>query len=208
MTLVSSPWNFLGRRLCILLFVTGCSTIPNIDPSNDFSRSAWQDHHLKAKEIISWQIKGKLGFKSLNQGGSASIDWLQSKEQYQISMRGPFAAGRATIKGDNLHAQMQHGKEQYSNTPQTLALQLTGLSLPVNDLAWWVKGIPSPNQAAVSDLRLTSAGTAAEFKQNGWQLSFSRYRITDQGNLPRKIIGQRGQQSFIIVISNWRFPSN
>jgi len=208
MITVSSMWNSLGRRLCILLFVTGCSTIPNIDPSKESARSTWQDHHLKTEKIVSWRIKGKLGFKSPTQGGSVSIDWLQSEEQYEISILGPFASGRATIKGNNLSAQMQQGKEQYTDTPQALALQLTGLSIPVNELAWWVKGIPSPNQAAVNDLRLTSAGTAAGFKQNGWQLSFPRYRDTDQGNLPGKIIAQRGQQSFTIVVSNWRFPRN
>ena len=200
--LSSSRW--LGPGFCILLFVSGCSIIPN----SDSTRQTWQEHQLKAQEIVNWHIKGKLGFKSSNQGGSASIDWLQREEQYQISMSGPLAAGRATIKGDKRIAHMQRGKQHYSDTPQGLALQLTGLSLPVNDLVWWAKGIPSPHQALINNLNLTANGVATKFDQNGWQLIFSRYQVTSQGNLPKKIIGQRGQQSFTLVISSWRFPSN
>ena len=199
-----SPSRWLGRGLCILLFVSGCSTIPNIDST----RQTWQEHQVKAQEIVNWHIKGKLGFKSSNQGGSASIDWVQREKQYQISMSGPFASGRATIKGDERVAQMQRGKQYYSDAPQDLALKLTGLSLSVNDLVWWAKGIPSPHRPLIKNLKLTPNGVATEFEQDGWQLIFPRYQVTGQGNLPNKIIGQRGQQSFTLVISSWRFPSN
>ncbi len=105
---------------------------------------------------------------------------------------------------------MLYGETIYRRPPQQLAMQLTGLPLPVDALSWWARGLPSPTQPAATDLATGADGLAVGFDQAGWQLSFSRYRQTDGGLLPGKIIGSLNagedrSYSFKLVISGWKF---
>ena len=190
--------------LCLITSLSGCSTVPTqvIDGRN------WSNHIEQVSLINHWSIRGKVGYQSAGQGGSANFMWTQNQGDYTISLSGPLAMGRAVITGNQQVAEMQHGNNSYLQTPDQLAIQLTGMPLPVQLLSWWVTGVPSPEHLSPDNLVLNSDGTASNFKQHGWQLVFSRYQFFDQGYLPTKIIGQKDEQSFKLIIKNWSSPEN
>ena len=114
---------------------------------------------------------------------------------------------------------MVHGDAIYREDPQNLAMQLTGLPIPVDALGWWVRGLPSPSQPVATKLATDADGLASGFEQSGWQLSFGRYRLTEVGMLPGKIsatfnisdstapdAAEDRRYSFKLVISGWSFP--
>jgi len=168
----------------------------------------WSNHIEQVSLINHWSIRGKVGYQSAGQGGSANFMWTQNQGDYTISLSGPLAMGRVVITGNQQVAEMQHGNNSYLQTPDQLAIQLTGMPLPVQLLSWWVTGVPSPEHLSPDNLVLNSDGTASNFEQHGWQLVFSRYQFFDQGYLPRKIIGQKDEQSFKLIIKDWSFPEN
>ncbi|MDA8787216.1 hypothetical protein N9N19_06710, partial [Porticoccaceae bacterium] len=86
------------------------------------------------------------------------------------------------------------------------AQQLTGLAIPVDALSWWARGLPSPAETPFNNLVSGPTGEASSFEQAGWQLSFSRYKRKNDRNLPGKITGEFGEQSFKLIISAWTFP--
>ena len=91
--------------ITIGIFANGCSTVPtNIQKQTNNTYNADQ-----ISRIGHWQAKGKLGFKSPDGGGSASLIWLQANENYHITLRGPFLAGTAVISGDHHMAALQQG---------------------------------------------------------------------------------------------------
>ena len=189
-----------------IIFLSACSLQPQPAPTS----SSWQLHQQQIAQLQDWKLSGKLGFRAPQQGGSASLKWIQEKENYQLSLSGPFGVGSAKIYGDNKTAEMLYGETIYRRPPQQLAMQLTGLPLPVDALSWWARGLPSPTQPAATDLATGADGLAVGFDQAGWQLSFSRYRQTDGGLLPGKIIGSLNagedrSYSFKLVISGWKF---
>lgn len=189
-----------------IIFLSACSLQPQPAPTS----SSWQLHQQQIAQLQDWKLSGKLGFRAPQQGGSASLNWIQEKENYQLSLSGPFGVGSAKIYGDNKTAEMLYGETIYRRPPQQLAMQLTGLPLPVDALSWWARGLPSPTQPAATDLATGADGLAVGFGQAGWQLSFSRYRQTDGGLLPSKIIGSLNtgedrSYSFKLVISGWKF---
>jgi len=73
-----------------VFFLSGCSTQPTVPLASTVS---WQQHSAQITELNQWQVDGKLGFKSADQGGSANLNWSQSQQQYELSLRGPFGAG-------------------------------------------------------------------------------------------------------------------
>ena len=186
-----------------VFLLSGCSAQPTVPLTGTLS---WQQHSAQITPLNTWQIEGKLGFKSQDQGGSAHLNWSQNHQQYQLSLRGPFGAGSAIISGDNAVAQLHRDDQIATDIPEQLALRLTGLPIPVRALSWWARGIPSPHNDTVTNLMTTANGTAVGFNQAGWQLAFSRYSSTPDGSLPRKIVGQLGDHSFKLLISRWSFP--
>jgi outer membrane biogenesis lipoprotein LolB len=71
----------------VVIFVSGCTSLPTKVAQQDFGKY----DSMNISRINHWEIKGKLGFKSTAQGGSASIRWLQHKTNYKIILSGPFA---------------------------------------------------------------------------------------------------------------------
>ena len=190
--------------------LAGCSYQPTVQPQ---SRS-WSEHQQKLMAYNQWQLQGKLGFKTVDRGGSATVHWNQNQQQYQVQLKAPLGAGNVIIEGDQTSAQMHVGDKFYRATPTTLAARFTGLPIPVDALAWWVRGLPNPypnpnsnpNSTVLTGLITNPDGTATSFVQQGWQLTFSRYQMTNAGLLPKKISGQLGDQSFKLVISRWNSP--
>ena len=187
-----------------ILLLSGCSVQPRVTPEV----VDWQGHSRQVGQLHEWQLQGKLGFKSANQGGSANLHWSQNQQQYQLSLRGPLGAGSATLIGNSTIAQLRQDNQLYTGLPENLVIQLTGVPIPVDALSWWARGLPCPNKSEPNNLVTTADGTAASFTQAGWQLGFSRYSLTPEGALPRKINGQHGDHSFKLVISRWSFPDN
>ena len=196
--------------LITLVILSGCSYQPTVQPQS----SSWSDHQQRLITYDQWQLQGKLGFKTLDRGGSATVYWSQNQQQYQVQLKGPLGAGNVVIEGDQSSAQMLSGDKLYRAAPTALAARFTGLPIPVDALAWWVRGLPNPypnpnsnpNSTELTGLLTNPDGTAASFVQQGWQLTFSRYHMTNAGLLPKKVSGQLGDQSFKLVISRWNSP--
>ena len=196
----------------VIIFLGACSLQPPTVPA---SSNSWQQHQQQIAQLQDWTLSGKLGFRAPQQGGSATVNWIQENENYHLSLSGPFGVGSAKIYGDDKTAEMLYKETVYRRPPQQLAMQLTGLPLPVDALSWWARGLPSPTQPVETDLATGADGLAVGFDQAGWQLSFSRYRQTDGGLLPGKIIGNYNtaanstsedrSYSFKLVISGWKF---
>ena len=192
------------KLVFVVVFVSGCSSLMTKTSQEDVLNY----DSTEIGQINHWQIKGKLGFKSTTRAGSATINWQQHKADYKITLSGPFSSGRAVISGNQQVAEMQSGDKIFRHSPQQLAMQLTGLPLPVDFLSSWVKGLPSKDDQTLQNFVTNPNGSAASFQQHDWQLSFSGYRFTDRGYLPQKIIGQLGEQSFKLVIAQWNFTDN
>ncbi|MDB4260131.1 lipoprotein insertase outer membrane protein LolB [Porticoccaceae bacterium] len=201
----------MNRVLLLLaVFTLSACAMQSLQPPQTAAPSDWQTHQLRVSQLNDWRLAGKLGFRGPDSGGSASVNWQQQQNNFQLQLSGPFGAGRATLSGNQQIAEMLYQDKLYRQTPQQLASQLTGVPLPVGALSWWARGLPSPDQETASSIATSPEGYASSFAQAGWQLSFSRYSETDAGSLPSKIIGthqssDNRRYSFKLVISEWSF---
>ena len=201
--------------IIVCLFFSACSLQP--EPASP--AISWQEHRQQVAALQQWQLSGKLGYRGPEKGGSAKLNWTQDEDHYQLLFSGPLGMGSAEIVGNSKTVEMAQGDAVYRAAPEYLAVRLTGLPIPVDALGWWVRGLPSPNQPKVTDLATGADGLASGFSQGGWQLSFSRYRMTQGGMLPGKISGTfntantaahsatatNRRYSFKLVISHWNF---
>jgi len=190
--------------ITISIFANGCSTVPtNIQKQTNNTYNADQ-----ISRIGHWQAKGKLGFKSPDGGGSASLIWLQANENYHITLRGPFLAGTAVISGDHHMAALQQGDALTRLPPSQLTNKAIGLPIPIDQLHYWLKGLPAPQNDQISEVRYHLDGSLAGFVQSQWHLSFLSYQDTKKGRLPRKISAEKGELNLKLVIAKWNFPEH
>ena len=192
--------NWIALPVVLLALLSSCSLTSTQPPSK---ATGGQFGHSDVSQMGNWQLRGKLGFKTDSAGGSANIQWMQRKDDYQISLRGPFSTGSATIVGDQQMAELKTGDQVFRQPPEQLLFRLTGLSIPVTQLQHWLKGLPMPEGPKATAIEHNADGTIARFTQDQWQISLSNYQQTNAGKLPKKIVGQKDNVNFKFVISRW-----
>jgi outer membrane lipoprotein LolB len=188
--------------LLFLMLISACSTqthrtstvVPN-----------WEQHVQQLQQLDHWLLDGKLGYRDSHDGGSAWLSWRQQQDNFEVKLNGPFGAGATRIVGNNRYAELQRaGHDKVSaKSPAALTEQLFGWQWPVEQLQFWVLGIPSPISPADNQSHNLD-GTLAQLKQSDWQLQFSSYQQIDQWLLPGKIKGQRDDHSFTLIIKHWQ----
>ncbi|MGB0538806.1 MAG: lipoprotein insertase outer membrane protein LolB, partial [Alloalcanivorax venustensis] len=72
--------------LPLALLLSACQQAP-VAPT-DFTR---------ADQIQRWEMSGKLGYRTADDGGSASFDWQQAPRYGEIRFSGPLGFGSAEL---------------------------------------------------------------------------------------------------------------
>ncbi len=196
--------QIVATAAATLLLLAGCVSQPPLPETAD-----WQTQQQQLATIERWQLKGKMGYRQADDGGSAWIDWQQRPQQFELRLSGPFGAGATYLRSEPGFTELvQSGREPLVASSATeLTGHLFGWQWPVDAMQYWVRGMPSPASEAES-LSLTPQGLLATLQQAGWQLEFSRYRQHQQWLLPGKIKGTRladgGETSFTLAIKSWQ----
>lgn len=154
-------------------------------------------------QIQQWQMSGKLGYRTANDGGSATFDWRQQPQRGDIHFSGPLGFGSADLHWDSGRAELITAKESYqARSPGELAWHLTGFWLPVSALQYWARGLPWPG--APSDAEYDDQQRLTSLEQLGWSLTFDRYEPIAGVTLPYRIKAQQNSNRFTLLIKDWQ----
>jgi len=189
--------KYLAALLC--LFLAGCSLQKTqIPASSDIS---WETRQSLLKDISDWEASGKIGIRTPDDSQSASLKWLQEGSEYQIDIRGPWGQGGASIAGSPQEVIVDiAGEGTFTGTnPEQILSQQWGWALPVSDIFWWIRGLPSPHsqyEHTIVDERL------AQLTQQDWKVEYLRYNQQTPA-LPTKMRLQYRDLKVTIVIKTW-----
>lgn len=112
--------------LPLALLLSACQQAP-VAPT-DFTR---------ADQIQRWEMSGKLGYRTADDGGSASFDWQQAPRYGEIRFSGPLGFGSAELTWQPGMARLETSQGEWqARTPGELAWHLTGFWLPVSALEY------------------------------------------------------------------------
>lgn len=197
----ATPKALLAALLCALL--SACSSLPKPQPSANSSAT-------ELLQLQQWQVQGKLGIRAPDNSGSLYFNWNQQPEQYSIYLSGPLGQGATWIKGSH-NSRGKHNEisiktgnqpERTASTPQALLHDTLGWSLPVEDLYYWIRGLPSPFSNATLVTR-SDNGALDTLVQSGWQLQYQRFDEFAGLWLPKKLTAQHQNVRLTIVIKTW-----
>lgn len=195
------------QRATLLLFAlltAACAHRTGLTPPDNVL-----EHQRQVQAITTWQINGKLGIRTADESGSASLKWTQENANYQINLSGPLGQKRMLITGAPGKVRLEQSGEpaQEAKSPEALIKKQLGWTLPVTQLAYWVRGVPAP-KGRISHLEQNSAGLIARLQQGDWLITYDNYSDqTFNGKtlaLPGKITAEYLDVRLILAIRQWQ----
>lgn len=199
------------RLLQTLILMTSASLITACAPTRQVPEVLVEKNglqqpakpHGNPSDIRSWELSGALAAKNQNKAWTASLNWLQQgQNQYQIRLFGPLGSGTILIEKQGTEIRFIDGKKTLSShDADQLFEQQTGIRLPVQNLYYWVRGLPAPGP--VSAKQVDPESRLLTLTQSGYRIDYANYTDTNQYALPGKIQLQGHGVVIKLVIKRW-----
>ena len=194
------------KRLGIFSFclITACT--PPQQPSEELPTNKvipLEKRKAETATISSWEIQGAMAAKSKAKGWSATMNWVQhGPNSYQLRLMGPLGSGAVVINKKGNTITFQDGaKKSTSTNADELLLKQTGIQLPVNNLYYWVRGLPAPG--GVQSEQHDKYNHLTQLKQSGYTIDFTKYTSVKGIDLPSMIRMEGNGVMVKVVIKNW-----
>jgi len=187
----------LTRLVCLSLLLAACAHQPaKIEPP----ALGWEAYSAQLQNLENWQLLGKAGIKTADKSGSLRMTWQQQGQFFNLQFFNPLGQRVASISGIPHQAQILTDE---SDGPQNLqdSLQQLGWNVPMDQLLYWIKGIPAPG---LFQLSFNDQQRAASIRQADWQIDYLDYtQVDNELVLPRKLKLQNDQAQLTLVINEW-----
>jgi outer membrane lipoprotein LolB len=147
----------------------------------------WKQHSVRIGELLQWDMRGRIALQMDDEAWQLNMRWQRFPEQQQIDLSGPFGMGAVRMLIDTNGAQLRDASQmEYSaDNAQELLWQTTGWLLPLDNLSWWLRGLPVPGKQ--QQMKLDGQGRLGTLTQDGWQLSVLEYEEQQGMLLPHLI---------------------
>ena len=191
---------YLSVIFSILSLIGGCSTLS----SNSFNPSvSWQNRYHTLNLIDQWTLRGSIAFHSPKKSFSAHLYWQQkNKNDYQLMLLGPLGMNTVQITGQRgLFTLKTSSTSITATSPEQLVFRQLGWKIPLSNLDYWIRGIPSPLGTCV--LSWDNYHHLQTLQQAGWQIHYLKYQTIGSVDLPTKIILHNHFISLHIAIYSW-----
>jgi outer membrane lipoprotein LolB len=191
--------------LLVAVLASGCASIPE-PPPVDNPDLVWQQRRDELSRIAYWHLTGRLAVRNGNEAWNINLDWQQKGDDYQITLNGPFGAGKVKLTGNTTGVELHDSDNQtfYAENPSNLLQERTGVLMPVEGLRYWILGLDTPKQK--NPPKLDPQGRLAYLEDNNWRVKFRRYTDVSGLQLPDKIFITKPEQAIDVrlVVDEWK----
>ena len=187
--------------LIISVLLSACSTTQQIKQPIGSPQQLWLQQQALLQTIQVWQLQGQIAFITPDARNSATLNWQQHTDDFNINLTGPFGIHVLTIKrSEHISTLILDDDKQYqSNNTQDLINQLSPIPIPVNELRAWILGDPLTDEVILDSYgRVTSAS-----HPQGWAISYTKYQLIDNIWLPKNIEIKKDNMRIKITTRNW-----
>lgn len=171
-----------------------CAVPPARPPAAELE-ALWTAHAAGLAPLTAWSLRGRLAVRTDDHGGQATLSWERAAVRDSIRLDGPFGQGVVRVTQDADGAQLldAEAREYRAATAGELLYRYTGWELPIDELGWWVRGLPAPG--AASTRVLDEAGRLRSLSQQGWRVQYERYLRVGAVELPGRLTLVRAADS-------------
>ncbi|MHA7817815.1 MAG: lipoprotein insertase outer membrane protein LolB [Pseudohaliea sp.] len=148
---------------------------------------AWAAQRPQLEQLERFRLQAKVALRWPAGAETARLSWEQRGENTDLTLAGPFGAGAVAIQRRGALLEIRDGDSRRTlpaDDPAALAAA-TGWPVPVDALAWWLRGLPDP---AGPRSRITwESGLPERLEQGGWTVTYGRFGRVDGLLLPQAL---------------------
>ncbi|KAA9001908.1 lipoprotein localization protein LolB [Affinibrenneria salicis] len=195
------------RLLPLAAFLlTACTLTQPESPGQSPSSPEWKNHQQQVQKLTRYQIRGAFAYLSDSKKLSARFFWQQSSPQhYRLMLINPLGSTELELRvqPDGVQVIDNQGKRYNGDDAQQMLLQLTGMSIPLQNLRQWMIGLPgdATHYALDDSYRLKSLN----YRHDGqsWDVVYQSYSQSVTPSLPQNIELTQDGQRIKLKMDNW-----
>ncbi|MFG1172755.1 lipoprotein insertase outer membrane protein LolB [Erwiniaceae bacterium CAU 1747] len=201
-----------NRRLMRLIplasvLLAACSIPPKPQaPGQSPTSPQWRDHQQAVEKITQYQTRGAFAFLSDQQKVYARFNWQQTApDRYRLLLTNPLGSTELQLDQQGQVAQIvdNKGKRYVSRDAAQMISQLTGMTIPLDNLRQWILGLPGD----ATDYSLDDQYRLRElnYSQDGrtWHVTYQGYDSQQNPTLPSNLELQEGSQRIKLKMDSW-----
>ena len=187
----------MPRVAALLLYCIALSACVSTRPS--LVPSPWEQRLEHLQQLTAWQMDGRAAAAMGTQGWQANLNWRQNAAASEVHLAGPFGIGAMVLQ--RTPAGLSLNGAPPSDTVLAQLQERLGFELPLDDLRYWLLGIPDPD--APFELTKNDQDRAQQVTQSGWTVDYDRYLAVNGDVLPAHVVLSRAGVRVRIVVDHW-----
>ena len=190
-------------HLALLALLPACSSIQTNEPDDPARVQLYENRNSVLSGFANWNMSGRLAVSNQKDGGSGNFSWSRSAHSNRMDFHGALGRGawRLLAQADGAVLELADGTIHRANSIDQLIQNQVGWEIPVESLAWWIRGLASPGD--YQQRALDEEGNLAELLQNGWAIEYGKYRIFEGVSLPVRMTARQADWKIKLAIREW-----
>lgn len=194
--------------LLSLIALAGCRGVPQRADSD----STWlSERQSFFNSHPQWQASGRMAIRDGQKGISVNFDWINDGDNFELRLR--TSGGRWVMQARPGYAELEGTRIGLlqGDSPEPLAEQALGWSVPVSYLQNWLRALPAPPGAR---LDYAGDGSVLEIRHEQWRIAYQTYTgvavdsaagrtVMPTVLLPTRLDANRGQYAVKVLVSDW-----
>ena len=170
--------------ICSLLLLSSCSLKATKKAPEPLD---WQQRQALLSAISNWSMRARIGIRSEQVNGSASLIWDETDGKRTLNLLGPLGGGAIRLVQDADGATLtdSKGRSWQNDNASELVSQATGWKIPLSGLRWWMLGLTEPGHAA--EYSFDEQSRLQTITQQGWNVTYNKYASFSNYELPSSI---------------------
>lgn len=198
-----------------VLMLAGCQSVldaptqiekPAVEiPHND---PQWQQHLAQLQKINAYDTKGQFGYISPEERFSSHFDWqYKTPTNFSLTMSSNLSSKSLKLhrNAKGMTISDEKGRSRTERNVDALMEEIIGVSFPIDQFAYWVKGQPEQNHHYIVNEKRQLAQFDYPLNGTVWKVTFVEYHEDRTPNLPKLISLENGKQTLKIRIDHWSY---
>lgn len=196
------------------VLLSGCATNPVAPTVNNTKAITSEQRTKNILKYDQWKLKGKIAFIQQNSGKSkresASLTWQvnETKQTQELNLSSYLGINVLHLRSSqNQHLIKVDGKEYKASNLPELIYSLTGLTLPTEALAFWLKSLPykADDKVQINSKTQLPQSLTSNFHNSIWKIDFDKYQRFNNIEMATKFTIKKDDLLIKVVVNKWSF---
>ena len=206
--------SFDLKRALLLLFAAaltqapGCGTVQPLETEQAALVPLYEQRAARLQLQDSWSLEGRLAVSDNDEGGSGFLSWQQRPGSSRMDFHGALGRGawRLLAGTDGAELEFADGRRYRADSIDDLLRAQVGWQVPVEALAWWVRGLAAPGK--LQQRVLDEEGRLSTLQQADWRIEFGRYAIFGGEAMPARMTARQQDRTVKLAIRKWELSAS